>query len=579
VGAGLLGLLVLGANLYLWGAVPTVAVLSPALPLALAALSVAGWLLAPARAEAPPALPSRIAAPLLAVAALAAALVLRPTLGTGGPGGFYYSNNGEFSTYAAFADILLDRSAGVPIDLPVPTALSREGVMAVLCGVLARVLGIPPLLAVQPLAAVLAAMFFAGVALWLAAQLARADARPLGIALATVLVGGFLASATTQTVWTLSFVSQYAVFALLGTLLAWIPWATVPGASRRAKIIGAGVVGGVLASTALLTYPEMAFLVIGCGLLFALPRWGLDRRALALALAVGAGVALSTGPLGIRFLRDRMGSGLASGWDLFGDPEQPLAIATNLAGFTSYFWPGSEPVLLRVAGLAAFGALALWALACGARALVKDRRAPLGTAAIASLAFFAGTALLFTWVALDEQRSTYVAVKFTAAFLWIPVLAIAATAATAPRGLVAGLAAAAIAVVAAGHLAGGLAVARGIADDAEATRVGPWDLGVGARLIPPDESPYLLAPWWVRDDGTPEEIPKYHLDALYLWKGRIETGPGGRVMNHPAFQYTGQRWVISPHMREHGETIPVSGLPPTYVPVLERPGYSIYRQR
>jgi hypothetical protein len=574
MGAGLLLLVALGANLYLWGAVPTVGALSPGLPLALAAISVAGWLRAPARAPSPAAIPAWIASPLLAAAAVGTALVLWPMLASGGPGGFYYSNNGEFSTYAALADLVLRIPAGAPLDLPIDSAFTREGIVGVLCGVLARLLHVPPIFLVQPLGAVLAAMFFAGLALWLAAYLARAGARAPGVALAAVVLGGFLASAVTQAVWTLSFLSQYVAFALFGAVLGWLPWAELPGASARAKIVGAGLAGGLLASTALLVYPEQAPLILAFGLLFALPRWSLGGRALARSVATGAGVALATGPLGIRFLVDRMRLGLGSGWDLFG--QGWLAVATNLAGFTSRFWGGIGPSILPTAGLAAFAVLLALAIASGVRALATDRRSPLGIAAAGSLAVLAGTALLFGWAVLDERQSSYAAVKFASGYLWIPVLTVAAWAATAVRRASTGVAVAAIAVVATAHVAGGVAFARGVASDADATRLLPWDLGVGARVIPPDETPFLLTATRRRLDGTQEEIAKYHLDALYLWKGSIEPDPEGRVMNHPAFQATGQRWIISPHLRENGATTQ-GPVPPGFVRVVDRPGYAIYR--
>jgi hypothetical protein len=584
IGAGVLLLLVLAASLYIWGAAPTAAALSPWLPLALAATSAAGWWRARARAPAPPALPPWILAPFLAAAALGAGLVLWPTLGGGG--GFYYSNNGEFSNYAAITDFVLRNPIDARSDLIVPLR-SREGAIAVLCAEVAALLRVPPLFVVQPLSALFAAMLFGGVALWLATHATRAGARPAGVALAAVLLAGFVASPSSQRFWTLPFLSQFLALALLGAALGWLPWAELPAATPRGKIVAAGAVGGVLVSGWLTAYPEMAPLVIGFGFLFALPRWGLEPRALPLAAAVAAAVTTSAGALGFGFFLDRLGlrtrltngtEDLAVGWDLFGAPEKPLRLATNQLGFTSIApWGPEEPGLLPIVALVAFGALVAGAIAWGAMR-AKDRRDAGVWAAAASVAFLAISACLFVWVRLDPSRTTYIAVKFASGFLWVPVLATAAWVATAPRGPLAA-AAAAIGIIVAAQATGAVAFERGIAADAEATRLHPWDLGIGARLIPPGDSVFLAEPVSRRlHDGAPVVIATYRLDLLFVWKGRIEPDAEGLVLSPPPRPWKGERWVIAPAIREGGQTIRTE-VPPAYAPAVERPGYTIYRLR
>jgi hypothetical protein len=580
IGAGVLLQLVVGANLYLWGASPTAAALVPWLPLGLAAISVAGWLRAPARVPAPPALPPWILAPFLAAAALGAGLVLWPTLGGGG--GFYFSNNGEFSSYAAITDFVLRNPVDARFDLGMPLGMplrSREGAVAVLCAGVAALLRVPPLFVVQPLSALFAAMLFGGVALWLATHATRAGARPAGVALATVLLAGYLASPSSQQVWTFPFLSQFLASALLGAALGWIPWAELPAASRRGKALAAGAVGGALASAWLIAYPEMAPLMIGFGLLFALPRWSLDLRPLGLAAAVAAAVTAAAGPLGIRFYLDRLGFHLTVGWDLFGGTGDPLRLATNLLGLTSVDPWGPEKIgLLPIGATAAFCALAAGAIAWGA-GRAKDRRDAGAWAAAASVAFLAISACLFVWARLDPSRNTYVAVKFASGFLWVPVLTIAAWVVTTPRGPLAAVAAAAIGIVAAAQATGAVAFARGVAADAEVTRLQPWDLGIGARLIPPGEEVFLAEPVSPgQPDGAPILNATYRLDLLFLWKGRIEPDAEGLVLTPPARRWKGERWVIAPNFRAGGRTIRTE-VPPAYVAIVERPAYSIYRLR
>jgi hypothetical protein len=563
VAAGLVVHVALAANLYLAGAVSRVDALVPWFPLALGAISLAGWLLAPARASLPPAVPARLALPFLVPAGLAAALVLSPTLGGSEPG-FYSSNNGEFSSYAAAADLSLRHPFDVRVDLPVPLR-SREGIAATLVAVVARTLAVPPLLTVQPLAALLAALFFAGLASFLAARAAAARADGIGVALAAALLAGHLLSGATLQVWTASFFSQYLAFALLGALLAWLPWASLPAATPRGRVLAAGIAGGVLSGTAFLAYPEMAPLLIGAGALFASARWRLGPRALAAAALVASLVALATGPLGLALWRERLQGGLGSGWNFFGHTTEPWLLATNVLGFTNRFWGPWVPEPLPLAGAAL---LAIVALARGAGE-VRAGRWDLDAAGSAALALYLlGAALLFGRAALAPLSTNYVAAKFATAFLWIPVVALAPWAFAASRATAALGAAICVAIVVVPQLRSGAAFARGLARDAAATRLGPSDLGAGARVIPPGEPVFLLAP----------DLPKYRLDALYVWKGSPDPDPRGRVLHQEAFEDRGQPWIVALPLREDGRTRPLVS-PEGAVPVVERPGYAILRRR
>src|SRR6185295_16601950 len=139
-------------------------------------------------------------------------LVLRPLIEHADLG-FYFSNNGEFSNYAAIADAVQFHDAATEVGGPLGL-FSREAIVGVLGAQICALTGKAALWIIQPLAAAFAAVAFASLGLVFrhAARSYQLGSAASGV-LALIYAWAVL-SAATQCFWTLSFVSQYLAIAL-----------------------------------------------------------------------------------------------------------------------------------------------------------------------------------------------------------------------------------------------------------------------------------------------------------------------------------------------------------------------------
>jgi hypothetical protein len=543
---------------YLWGWLPRLSAAFPALPLALAALSALGWWRAPRRP-----VPAAPRTPPLALlpAAIVGVLALWPTL-AGHDSGYYFSNNGEFANYALLVDVVRAHPAAAPLDYHLGVA-GREGATALVLAAVAEPLRVPGILAVEPLSALFAMMFFASLGVLLAARLedvdagAGARARPLPLA---VLCGG-AASASTLQIWTLSFVSQYLSFAILGPLLAAAPLLVGPRGEARRLAGLRGVCVGLAVGALVVLYPDMAPATLAVAAAYVLPVWaarvGWRRSA---GTAAVAGVTAGLTPLAAVFLTDRYRTVNVAGWDFFGARDRLSTVWSNLLGFGSLFDPSDAP---RAGALVAAALIAVSAVAAALRLAGRSGRTGVRAGLDAALlAWVLASAALFLHVALARVPTNYTAAKFAGTFLWIPILAVAATVAEAREAWrVAASVAVVVTVVA--QVATGVRFAARAGREADAFRIAAEDLAAGRRMAGP--GPVHLS--------APREGP-FTLVALALLDGRILPDERGRLLRRDEFQWRGQPWVLRLGPRALRAR---AARPAGYERVLERPGFELWR--
>jgi hypothetical protein len=353
---------------------------------------------------------------ILILTALATALVLRPLIGQSGLG-FYFSNNGEFSNYAAITDAVQFHdsatSAGGPFDL-----VSREAVVGIVAGVVSALTGKAALWVIEPVAAAFAALAFASLGLLFRhcvskCQLGRAASAVIGLLYAWAIL-----SASAQTFWTLSFVSQYLSVALFFGGLLFL--AETRELARWRKI----AVLGLLLAALVCVYPEM--FVPSVGLLGAFEVVVADRNlrsraraALTVLVALGVAVVFAN-RFGYGLLTQHGGIG-ASGWNIYGAHRPVLGFLASVAGFTNTFaGPITRHVMWASLTAVVFG-LAL------AHAIVRTRTDPtpsLRGLNFLGLLFFAGVAGLFWIVVRRGLGNNYIAVKFILGFGWLAYLSV-----------------------------------------------------------------------------------------------------------------------------------------------------------
>ncbi len=189
---------------------------------------------------------------ILAFTLAATVAVLRPLIGQSQLA-FYFSNNGEFSNYAAMADVVQFHPASTHIPGGYAPR-SREGVAGVLCAAICAMTGHAALWVIQPLAGAVAALAFASLGLLFRYCALRCHASQRVGAVLALLYGWAILSAAVQQFWIMSFVSQYISIALwFGGLLFLGETRSGQALSRWARTGVFGLLLGVL----LCVYPEM----------------------------------------------------------------------------------------------------------------------------------------------------------------------------------------------------------------------------------------------------------------------------------------------------------------------------------
>jgi hypothetical protein len=540
---------------YLWGWLPRLSAVYPALPLALGALSALGaWRAPPRAAPAPP----RTPAVALLPAALVGALVLWPTL-DGRDSGPCPSSDGALATTALLVDVVRERPAAAPLDHPLGVA-TPEGATALVLAAVAEPLGVPGLLAVQPLSALLAVVLFAALGLLLVARLEDAGARARFLPVA-VLCGGAAAASTVQT-WTRCSASQQLSFAILGPLLLAAPLLVGRRGEGRwtALLRGAGV--GLAAGAVAVLHPGVAPVTLALAAAYLLPVWA-DRTGWARAgvTAASSGLAAALTGLAATLVAGRSHAAHAVGSGFLDPRDRPWTVWSDLLGFGLPLDPRD---VLRPGALVAAG---LIASAC-AVAAARLTRSPGRTGVRAGL-----DAALLAWglagagvclhAALAPAAGEHAAARFAATFLWIPTLAVAAAVGEAREAWrVAAAVAVVVTVVAQADTS--IRFAARAAREADACRVAGADLAAARRAAGPAAAVHLSAP----RDGS------LTLVALALLGGRILPDERGRLLRREEFEWREQPWVLRVGPRPGR----ARALPTGYDRVLERPAFELWRR-
>jgi hypothetical protein len=352
---------------------------------------------------------------VLGLTAFATVLVLRPLLAHRSLG-FYFSNNGEFANYAAIADAVQFHAANENVGAF--GTVSREGVTGTLAAVMASLTGKSTLWIIEPYAAALATLAFASLGVLFRSVALRAGSR-LGAVAIWCVYAWAITSASAQTFFTLSFVSQYLEVALFFGGVAFLFHARdVDERPRRAVL---GVLLGVMACV----YPEMIVPASGMLVVYELGATrpsiaGYRRTLVHLAIAVAIG-ALVMNRLGATLIFGRSGL-TGGGWDIYGPHRPILAFVARLAGFSNTFaipheraaiWP-SLALILFVAGLA-------YAIV----RLRTERDDHVRGLLALGVTFYVGVAGVFWLVIHKHMPTNYVALKYLLGFGWLAYLLVA----------------------------------------------------------------------------------------------------------------------------------------------------------
>jgi hypothetical protein len=419
----ILNVLVL-VNAYFFIPACTLAQLAWPVTAALSAISAGLWAWSPRPALKTEAFEGLV----LALAVLGGLALLRPLLGLGQLG-FYYSNNGEFSNYAAIADAVQYHPATTSLDGPlaafkladgraVEPLRSREVVVGALGACLSALSGRPALWVIQALAAAIAVLAFACIGLLFRFGAGKVKASRAEGGLMLVVFAWCILSAAAQQFWTLSFVSQYLGIVLFAGCLV-LQAEAQRGWRRRLAL-------GLALGAMLVAYPDMFVPSLGLVALFELGvvDASVSARLDAVAtLAWGAGIAaLLANRLGYEslVLRSSINTG-NYGWNIYGDGHPVLGLLGSLWGFSNIFSGPHSPHTLT-SGLAAAATVA--ALAYAAWRSVQEKAGGLrGLWLLAGLTAL-GTAALAAIVARRGLGNTYIVVKFVMGFGWLVYLAL-----------------------------------------------------------------------------------------------------------------------------------------------------------
>jgi hypothetical protein len=354
---------------------------------------------------------------VVALSTVATLLVLRPLLAHDSLG-FYFSNNGEFANYAAITDAVQFHDATE--NLGAFAAVSREAVTGTLAAMLSSLTGKSALWIIQPYAAALAALSFASLGILFRGIAVRiVPVSRFGAIALWCVYAWAIASASAQTFFTLSFVSQYIEVALFFGGIAFLFHAKDLDEKCRFAVLGLLI--GVMACV----YPEMIVPASGLLAVYELgatkPSRATYRKALVhLAGAFAVGM-LVMNKLGATLILGRSGLG-GGGWDIYGPHRPVLAFVARLTGFSNTFaipheraamWPLLATILF-VAGLA-----------YTVMRVRKERDDRVRGLLAVGATFYVGVAGVF-WLVVHKQMPTnYVALKYLLGFGWLAYLLVA----------------------------------------------------------------------------------------------------------------------------------------------------------
>lgn len=427
---GLLLSLLLLVNLYFVIPGATAGELALPVTVTLCAISIALYAWKPLR------LPIRIDSHgmvVLALTTLATLAVLRPLIGQASLG-FYFSNNGEFSNYAAIADAVQFHDATTNIG-GFPSLRSREAVAGLLGAVVAALTGKAALWVIQPVAAALAATAFASLGMLFRHCAIRSQARRPACALLSILYGWAILSAASQEFWTLSFMSQYLSVALwFGALVFLAESHGDDMLDPRIRTLVFGLVLGAL----ICSYPEMiapAAMLLAAFELACAPQnaQGAARAALSVVAAAGLG-ALLANRIGFELVIER-GAVHAGGWNIFGPgPHHPiLGFVGNVTGLSNTFSGPQTP--RRVSFILVTSVFAAGLSYALVRAPCEQDVTKRGLLHL-NWIFFLGVAALFIIVSYRRLGTNYIALKFILGFGWLAYLGVGFALLALPRSKV-----------------------------------------------------------------------------------------------------------------------------------------------
>lgn len=342
---------------------------------------------------------------------------------------FYYSNNGEFLSYAMHANVVQHHGYDTGSYFPgQPSTHLRETAIGILCALFSTLFIKSSFFLIQPLSyslTLLAFLSFGAILLQLKSFFK--DKRWSSYVIFTIYLGALFSAANLQ-FWTHSFMSNYLNQVII---LGWILFYTLSLRHRPSFDLSRNTLAlGLTLAASACAYPEQivpttgALCFISLFLCLTMDIRSIMIRLISLAgsfvtaLIAGNAFLISTLKQYVFYLKGIAFSKNTTGWDIYGSSLHPKTLFNNLFGLTNLFW-GKKALLAHIPFYCLIILLVLGTLQTIRLLISKKITHKITCIPWLFLGYLAASTFFLCWTFYQCYSTNYPAVKFIISWIWI----------------------------------------------------------------------------------------------------------------------------------------------------------------